>query len=190
MKMLNYLEKLKTPEWIVLIIILLAVVVEVGKLISYLWGVIAPKIFKIQTNNSRKKEIEKIILSNQQEIQKIKDDQAKDRSASKNADKEIREELNITNGKLDKIGDLVLGMRIENMRKTLLNFASEVGDGRRYTKEQFDEIFSLYEDYECLLKEHGMTNGRINISMEIVREQYKKNIINHGFLEDILKKGK
>jgi hypothetical protein len=72
------------------------------------------------------------------------------------------------------------------MRKTLLDFASAVGAGRKCTKEQFDEIFVTYEDYEELLEKHQMTNGRVNISMEIVRDQYKYNMLHGGFLEDVI----
>lgn len=182
--MLNYLETLNTPEWIVLIIVFLIVIVEIIKIISTLWGVIAPKIFKISTNASRKKEIEKIILSNQEEIQKIKEEQLKDREASKKADKDLKEGLSKTDEKLDKINDLVLSMRIENMRKTLLSFASEAGGGnKKHTKEQYEEIFSLFQDYEELLKENGMTNGRVNISMEIIKEKYKHHILHNSFLD-------
>jgi hypothetical protein len=79
-------------------------------------------------------------------------------------------------------------MRIENMRKTLLEFASDIGSGKKGTKEQFNEMFVLYRDYEDLLKEHHMTNGRVDISMEIVREKYKYNVLHSGFLEDELNK--
>ena len=108
---------------------------------------------------------------------------------SDQADQEIKDEVNKTNEKLDKISDLVLNMRIENMRKALLDFASGIGDvskNRKYTKEQFDEMFLLHKDYEELLKEHNMTNGRVDISMEIIREKYKYNVLHGGFLEDEL----
>ena len=71
--MLNYLERLSVPEWFVLIVIGLAVVAEVVGWLSKIWGVIAPKVFKISTASSRKKEIEKIILSNQNDIRLLKE---------------------------------------------------------------------------------------------------------------------
>jgi len=182
--MLNYLDKLSAPEWLVIIIIGLAVVTDVVSWLSKIWGVFAPKIFKISTSISRKKEIDKIILSNQLEIQKLKTEQLKDREESKKADQILQAELDKTDEKLDKISDLVLNIRIENMRKTLLEFASGVGSGRKYTKEQYDEMFYLYGDYEALLAKNSMTNGRINISMEIVTEKYKHNLVHGGFLDD------
>lgn len=189
--MLNYLERLSVPEWFVLIVIGLAVVAEVVGWLSKIWGVIAPKVFKISTASSRKKEIEKIILSNQNDIRLLKEKHCHDMEESKSADQDLKDEVNKTNEKLDKISDLVLNMRIENMRKTLLDFASGIGDvskNRKYTKEQFDEMFLLHKDYEELLKEHNMTNGRVDISMEIIREKYKYNVLHGGFLEDELNK--
>lgn len=189
--MLNYLERLSVPEWLVLIVIGLAVIAEVAGWLSKIWDVIAPKVFKISTASSRKKEIEKIIISNQNEIRLLKEKHCNDMEKSEETDSELKDEINKTNEKLDKISDLVLDMRIENMRKTLLDFASGVGDSsknRKYTKEQFDEMFLLHKDYEELLEEHHMTNGRVDISMEIIREKYKYNVLHGGFLEDELNK--
>ena len=185
--MLNYLDKLSTPEWIVLIVVSVCVLSEFTKGITVIWGVFAPKIFKISTKISRKKEIENIILNNQKQIQLLSQKHLEDMQESEDTDKHLKEEINKTNEKLDKISDLVLNMRIENMRKTLLDFASHIGSGRKCTKEQFDEMFVLYKDYEDLLKSYGMTNGRVDISMEIVREKYKYNVLHSEFLEDIIK---
>lgn len=184
--MLNYLKTLNAPEWIILIIIFCAAFAEFIKIISTIWGVIAPKLFKISTAASRRKEIEKIILSNQEDIKLLKEKHNKDMAESAKADDTLQNEINKTNEKLDNINDLVLDIRIDSMRKTLLDFASGVGAGRKCTKEQFDEIFVTYEDYEELLEKHQMTNGRVNISMEIVRDQYKYNMLHGGFLEDVI----
>lgn len=183
--MLNYLDKLSTPEWLVLIIVLLAVIAEICKGVSAIWGVIAPKIFKISTKISRKKEIEKIILSNQEKIQKLETEQKKDREVSKKADKDLKEELNKTNDKLDKIGDLVLNMRIENMRAQMLGFGSNCRT-HTYSREQYLEIFELYNNYEELLKENGLTNGKVEITMEIIHDRFKWCEENKQFLESKL----
>lgn len=185
--MLNYLKILSMPEWLILIVIGLAVIAEVIGWLSKIWGVIAPKIFKISTSNSRKKEIEKIIISNQNEIKQLKEKHEEDMNDSKETDTCLKEEINKTNEKLDNLNDLVLKIRIDSMRQTLLDFGSAVGGGRKCTKEQFDEIFSTYQEYEDILEQHKMTNGRVNISMEIVRERYKYNVLHGGFLEDEIK---
>ena len=185
--MLKELETLNAPEWLIVVVIGLVVIVEIINLLSKLWGLVAPKLFKISTANSRRKEIEKIILSNQDAIKQLKEKHDTDMKESEKTDASLKEEINKTNQKLDMINELVLNIRIDNMRKTLLDFASTVGSGRKCTKEQFDEIFSTYQDYEDILEKNGMTNGRVNISMEIVREQYKHNLLHGGFLEDEIK---
>jgi len=181
--MLDYLDKLSAPEWLVISIIFLAVVADIIGLMSKLWGVIAPKIFKISTNMSRKKEIEKIILSNQEKIQKLEEEQIKDREASKKADKDIKNEINKTNDKLDELNNLVVSMHIDNLRVQIMDFASACRI-RNYTREQYHEIFQLCDKYKNLIEKYNIKNGVFVISLEIIRERYKELDELHGFLED------
>lgn len=63
-------------------------------------------------------------------------------------------------------------------RHTLYHF----GDG---TKEQFNRIFKIYEEYEVLIKANGMTNGEVDIAIRIIREAYENHMRDHTFIEDI-----
>ena len=45
-------------------------------------------------------------------------------------------------------------------------------------------IKSLYDEYEEIIKENNLTNGRVDISIEIINQKYKENILNGGFLEE------
>lgn len=181
--MLNYLDKLSAPEWLVIIIVFLAVITDIIGLISKLWGVAAPKIFKISTHISRKKEIEQVILSNQEKIQKLEQEQIKDREASKKADKDIREEINKTNDKLDELNGLVVSMHIDNLRVQIMDFASACRI-RNYTREQYHEVFQLCEKYKNLIKKYEIENGVFVVSLEIIKGRYKELDEQHGFLED------
>ena len=183
--MLNYLEQLSAPGWLILFFTVLLLVEGALKLLSSLWNIFASKVLKISTSISRKKEIENIILSNQKEIQTLKEEQKKDRDASKKADKDLREELDKTNNKLDKIGDLVLNMRIESMRSQILDFGSSCRV-RTHSREQYLEVFELYDNYENLLKENGLTNGKVEITMEIIHDRFKWCEENKQFLENKL----
>ena len=182
----NLIELVDMPVWILLILGVIALLAEFIKVLTSIWGFVAPKIFKVKTRQSRQKDFEEAVVTNQEAIKKIREDQEQDRLRSQLADKEIREDLNNTNKKLDSIENLVLNMRIENMRKTLLGFASDVASGKPFTKEQYDEMFMLYADYEDLLEERDMTNGRVEISMEIVKDTYKKYLASgsEGFIEN------
>ena len=52
--------------------------------------------------------------------------------------------------------------------------------------EQYLEIFELYDNYEKLLKENGLTNGKVEITMEIIHDRFKWCEENKQFLENKL----
>ena len=47
-------------------------------------------------------------------------------------------------------------------------------NGRKYEKEAYDHILEVYNNYEKILKENNMTNGRVTTTMEIINDSYKK----------------
>lgn len=181
--MLNYLDRLSVPEWLILAIVFLLLVEGIAKALSYLWGVFASKVLKISTRMSRKKEIEEIILKNQTEIATLKECQEHDRENSQKADNELREELVKTNLKLDGIEDLVVSIHIDNLRVEIMDFASACRN-RNYTREQYHEIFQLCEKYKNLIEKYQIHNGVFVVSLEIIKDRYKELDETRGFLED------
>lgn len=182
--MLSNLTYLHVPEWIIMLLIGIVALESLIKTIGNLWGIFASKFLGIQTKFAKKKKIEDIILSNQDDIEKLKKRQDDDHYYSKEADAKIRNDIVKLQDSVNEISTSVTNMRIDNMRTTILDFASAVGDGRIYSKEQFDLTIQLYKDYESLLEKYGMANGVVKISMEIIENQYKWNLTHHGFLED------
>ena len=90
------------------------------------------------------------------------------------------------NDKLDKNNDVTLSILIENKRSAIICFADKVVDESfPVTKEQFNRIFKIYNEYEDIIEENGLTNGEVDISIRIIRESYEKHLKNHSFVEDI-----
>lgn len=88
--------------------------------------------------------------------------------------------------KLDKNNADTLSLLIDSKRNTIINFADLVIDeSKPVTREQFHRIFKLYEEYEYIIKENGLTNGEVDIAIRIIRESYEKHMRNHSFVEDI-----
>ena len=52
------------------------------------------------------------------------------------------------------------------------------------TREQFNRILKMYNDYERIIEENGMTNGEVDIAHSIIVKAYKKHMENHTFVED------
>ena len=64
--------------------------------------------------------------------------------------------------KLDKNNSDTRAILIDNKRNSIIDFASLMIDkGKTVTKEQFNRIFKIYEEYEVLIKANGMTNGEV-----------------------------
>lgn len=88
--------------------------------------------------------------------------------------------------KLDKNNAVTLSILIENKRSSIIDFASKVIDeSYPVTKEQYNRIFKIYEEYEDIIKENGLTNGEVDIAIRIIRESYEKHLKNHTFIEDV-----
>ena len=83
----------------------------------------------------------------------------------------------------DGIGELkmlLINKEIDDIRTTILDFSNDVMNGRDYDKEQYEHIIDLYDKYEKILEQNGMTNGRITASMEFVLKNYQ-DLMDNGF---------
>lgn len=78
--------------------------------------------------------------------------------------------------RLQDVSTELLSKRIEDYRYTILNFASALATGKKYTKDQYDHIFNIHNSYEKLLAEHNMTNSQTDVSMRIIEESYKEKM--------------
>ena len=87
---------------------------------------------------------------------------------------------------LDKVNQTVVDIQIDNKRSQIIDFASiSADDNIPVTREQFNRILKMYDDYERIIKENGMTNGEIEIAHSIIVKAYKRHMENHSFVEDM-----
>ena len=66
--------------------------------------------------------------------------------------------------------------QINDYRWEIINFSNRVANGEACNKDSYRHCFSTYEKYEKLLDENGMENGEVEISMEIINENYKQKL--------------
>lgn len=98
---------------------------------------------------------------------------------------EIHQTMKEVIAKLDRNSEDTLAIRIENMRSTIIDFASYVSDGDRpVTKEQFARVFKMYKEYEGIITRSGLTNGEVDIAIRIVKDAYEQHLRTHSFIED------
>lgn len=73
-----------------------------------------------------------------------------------------------------KLTSLFVEKEIDDMRWEILNFCSALSNGRKYNRESYAHVFSIYEKYERILKENKMENGLVEESMAFIRERYQE----------------
>lgn len=88
--------------------------------------------------------------------------------------------------KLDKNNSDTLSILIDNKRNAIISFTSLVIDENKpVTREQFNRIFKLYQEYEAIIQSNGMKNGEVDIAIRIIREAYENHMRSHTFIEDV-----
>lgn len=88
--------------------------------------------------------------------------------------------------KIDKNNSDTLSLLVDGKRNTIINFSSKVIDENYLvTREEFNRIFKIYEEYEEVIEENGLTNGEVDIAIRIIKESYEKHLKNHTFIEDV-----
>jgi len=88
--------------------------------------------------------------------------------------------------KLDRNNEITLGLLIDSKRNTIIDFAAKVvDDNYPATHEQFRRIFKLYEEYEAIIEENGLTNGEVDVAYRIISESYEERMRNRTFVEDV-----
>ena len=77
-------------------------------------------------------------------------------------------------------------MFVQNSRDRIIDFATKVTDESvMVSREEFNRIFKVYDKYEKYIEEHGLTNGEVDVSIQIIRESYETRMKNHTFIEDV-----
>lgn len=121
----------------------------------------------------RKNQDHDLLLATSQKLNALQDKHEADVMQSISHDKAIKEDLEI-------LKKMFIDKEIDDQRWEILDFASAISAGRRYSKEQFDHVLSIYEKYEKILEVHNLTNGKVTTSMEVINDVYKEKLKN-GF---------
>ena len=139
--------------------------------------------FGIETKWSlKKKTMEKEIESLRKEMDEYKDNRVRDRAKQFEIQKQLTENQNDIKESLHNLTKMFLKKEIDDKRWEILDFSNSVANGKKCNKEQYDHIFEVYQEYEKILEENGMENGRVDMSMAFIRKKYAEKMEN-GFDE-------
>lgn len=199
--MLNSMEYLGLPTTIIIIVVAVFLVIQcIGELIEFK-GKAVPEFFNIRKYFARKK-VEREILSSLpdtiKEMKKIVDDINRHYSEDNisKRDKWIEgvnkkldtndELIRKLSEKMDKNNKDTLSLLIESKRTAIIDFASKVSNtDAPITKEYYNRIFKMYQEYEDIISKNNLTNGEVDIAYRIIVESYEEHLSNHTFIEDI-----
>lgn len=141
----------------------------------------ALETFGLKTNSSIEKEQMLERIGNlEKEIGTIKTDRIHDREQSLEIQKQLTESQNEIKESLTSLKKMIIKKDIDDMRWDILDFGSGIISDRKYSKEQYDHVFEVYQDYERVLEENHMENGRVDMSMTFIKKKYEY-LLENGF---------
>ena len=172
----------------ILVIILCITFLELLQKIKSIMGIKFKGDLEKETLDNKLIELETRLKMQEENIQKYNNDLFEKQKKYHAESIEIRNGLKQDQDNLsDQISELnqklnnnFVKKEISDMRTTLLDFANAIMNDRDYNREQYEHILDVYQDYENVLEENHMDNGRVTRSMEYVKKNYDY-LIEHGF---------
>lgn len=116
----------------------------------------------------------------QKEVQQFKDNRIHDRDQSFDIQKQLTDSQTLLQNSVENLRKMLVNKEINDMRWEILDFSNAVMNGRVYNKEIYDHIFDTYTEYERVLEENGLENGKVDSSMQFVRNKYLE-LMEKGF---------
>ena len=198
--MLSYIEYLNLPSKVALTLVGVFLFLQIlGEILEFK-GKIVPEFLKIRKYFARKKKERETLNNVNRLLSDIDKHYSKDNIAMRDkwmkevndhiscSEQRIKEQdylMRELSEKLDKNNDVTLSILIENKRNAIIDFAAKVIDeGYPVTKEQFNRVFKIYEEYEEIIAANGLTNGEVDIAIHIIRGSYEKHLVERTFIED------
>lgn len=123
----------------------------------------------------RQREIDhNLVVENAKAIKELAERHEHDKEQSILHDKRIDD-------KLDELTKLFIDKEVEDMRYTILDFASAISLGRNYTKEQYMHTIRITDKYHRIIKERNLENGQAEISTKIIKDSFEEKMRNGSF---------
>lgn len=167
---LTSLFKLDFPTVIIGVFIILSACIAVYEIIGKFSKIIGKPVKWVRD----KEKDHELLIQTSKELKDLEEHHKKDVSESIKHDEKIEKNLEV-------LTSMVLDKAIDDYRYEILDFCSALSNGRKYNRESFNHIFSVYEKYEKILKENKMENGLVEESIKFIREKYSEKLKNGEF---------
>ena len=203
--MISYIEYLNVPTRVAIVVVGLFLILQIiGELLEFK-GKIVPEFIKVRKYFSRKKKERKDTADTLKDVKRLLNDVNNHYSVDNIKKRDcwikwvndradvydesivnISDQLNAAIETLKENTKMTEEMFIQNSRDRIIDFATKVADESSIvSREEFNRIFKVYDKYEKFLEERSLTNGEVDIAIQVIKESYEMHIKNHTFLEDV-----
>ncbi len=171
--------------WTVVIGVLIAagivmLCVKIKDFIVSTFGITTKAALAKKAQEQHIKDLNDQVVDLQKEIQQFKENRIHDREQSFDIQKQLTDSQTLLQNSVENLRKMLVNKEINDMRWEILDFSNAVMNGRTYNKEIYDHIFDTYTDYERVLEENGLENGKVDSSMQFVRNKYLE-LMEKGF---------
>lgn len=97
--------------------------------------------------------------------------------------KDTRKQLASISLKLEEVSERIDKIELNDMRSAILDFSNSCMNERRHTKEEFEHVIDLHSQYEEIISEKGLKNGRVDLAFRYISELYTKCLNENSFLD-------
>lgn len=96
--------------------------------------------------------------------------------------KDFTDELAAVKERLETTEKTLNAHIIDVQRHDILSFANDLINQIPHTKEEFDYIIEVHNQYLKNISAGNIENGRVDVAYRIIEEDYMNNISNNSFL--------
>lgn len=117
----------------------------------------------------QKREEHELLLNTSNSLISLQEKHEEDMKRSDMHDEEMRNDIK-------KLTDLFIDKQINDYRWEIINLADKIAKGKTASKECLRHAIATYEKYEKIITEHGLVNGEVEISIEVIKECYQNRL--------------
>lgn len=162
-------------------LILSLITIAVASIAIYALVKKVQEITGLETKGMReRRQLNESLASMKKDIDEMKSNREQDREQIDKYNQKITDVQDTLMDAINKLSMAVARKDLEDMRWTIIDFGNSIRDGRVYDQEAYTHIVDIYDEYEKLLKENGMENGRVTTAMKIINERFENGMRN-GF---------
>lgn len=117
----------------------------------------------------RKREDHELLIKTSQNLSELQKRHNMDIQDSDKHDEEMRKDIkNLT--------ELFVEKQINDYRWEIINLADKISNGKVVSRECYKHAISTYERYEKIIEKRSLTNGEVEISIQIIQDSYKQKL--------------